>query len=307
MFIEQSIRKDNPFWKYLLGSAIIIGMSFIGQLPLIIAIMTKTMTTGESYPMTQEAVMHFLESNLTLFLLLLSFVFAFAAIVFVVKFFHKQTMLSVTTSRNKVDWGRIGFSFGIWASISIVSTLVYYFLNPDLYIVDFKPLPFAVLVLIAVVLIPFQTSSEEYIFRGYLMQGFGNLAKNKWFPLVMTSLIFGAMHYLNPEVDKIGNLIFVYYIGTGLFLGIITLMDDGMELALGFHAANNLIGALLVTSDWSAFQTYSIFKDMSEPRAGLDIILPVVLIYPLLLLIFSRKYKWSNWKQKLFGSIDTNF
>ena len=307
MFIEQSIRKDNPFWKYLLGSAIIIGMSFIGQLPLIIAIMTKTMTTGESYPMTQEAVMHFLESNLTLFLLLLSFVFAFAAIVFVVKFFHKQTMLSVTTSRNKVDWGRIGFSFGIWSSISIVSTLVYYFLNPELYVVDFKPLPFAVLVLIAVVLIPFQTSSEEYIFRGYLMQGFGNLAKNKWFPLVMTSLIFGAMHYLNPEVDKIGNLIFVYYIGTGLFLGIITLMDDGMELALGFHAANNLIGALLVTSDWSAFQTYSIFKDMSEPRAGLDIILPVVLIYPLLLLIFSRKYKWSNWKQKLFGSIDTNF
>lgn len=307
MFIEQSIRKDNPFWKYLLGSAIIIGMSFIGQLPLIIAIMTKTMTTGESYPMTQEAVMHFLESNLTLFLLLLSFVFAFAAIVFVVKFFHKQTMLSVTTSRDKVDWKRIGFSFGIWSSISIVSTLVYYFLNPELYIVDFKPLPFAILVLIAVVLIPFQTSSEEYIFRGYLMQGFGNLAKNKWFPLVMTSLIFGAMHYLNPEVDKIGNLIFVYYIGTGLFLGIITLMDDGMELALGFHAANNLIGALLVTSDWSALQTYSIFKDMSEPRAGLDIILPVVLIYPLLLLIFSRKYKWSNWKQKLFGSINTNF
>jgi hypothetical protein len=34
---------------------------------------------------------------------------------------------------------------------------------------------------------------------------------------------------------------FVYYIGTGLFLGI-TLMDEGMELALGFHAANNLVG-----------------------------------------------------------------
>jgi hypothetical protein len=34
---------------------------------------------------------------------------------------------------------------------------------------------------------------------------------------------------------------FVYYIGTGLFLGILTLMDEGMELALGFHA-NNLVG-----------------------------------------------------------------
>jgi hypothetical protein len=45
-------------------------------------------------------------------------------------------------------------------------------------------------------------------------------------------------------------------------------MDEGMELALGFHAANNLVG-LLVTSDWSAFQTHSIFKDVSEPEAGL--------------------------------------
>jgi hypothetical protein len=49
-------------------------------------------------------------------------------------------------------------------------------------------------------------------------------------------------------------------------------MDEGMELALGFHAANNLVGALLINSDWSAFQTNSIFKDISEPSAGLDVI-----------------------------------
>jgi membrane protease YdiL (CAAX protease family) len=163
--------------------------------------------------------------------------------------------------------------------------------------------PFAILVVIGVVLIPIQTSSEEYIFRGYLMQGFANLAKNKWFPLLMTSVIFGGMHIFNPEVAKIGYIVLVYYIGTGLLLGIITLMDEGMELALGFHAANNLVGALLVTSDWSAFQTNSIFKDISEPSAGLDVIVPVVLIYPILLFIFSKKYNWTNWKEKLTGNI----
>jgi hypothetical protein len=135
------------------------------------------------------------------------------------------------------------------------------------------------------------------------MQGFANLAKNKWFPLFMTSLIFGGMHWFNPEVTKIGPIVLVYYIGTGLFLGIITLMDEGMELALGFHAANNLIGALLITSDWSAFQTHSIFKDISDPSAGLDVILPVVIIYPILLFIFSKKYNWTNWKEKLTGKI----
>lgn len=135
------------------------------------------------------------------------------------------------------------------------------------------------------------------------MQGFANLAKNKWFPLLMTSVIFGGMHIFNPEVAKIGYIVLVYYIGTGLLLGIITLMDEGMELALGFHAANNLVGALLVTSDWSAFQTNSVFKDISEPSAGLDVIVPVVLIYPILLFIFSKKYNWTNWKEKLTGNI----
>jgi hypothetical protein len=152
-------------------------------------------------------------------------------------------------------------------------------------------------------LIPIQTSTEEYVFRGYLMQGFANLSKNKWFPLLMTSVIFGTMHIFNPEIDKMGNIVLVYYIGTGLFLGIITLMDEGMELALGFHAANNLVTALLVTSDWSALQTNSIFKDISDPSAGLEIIIPVFVIFPLLLLLFSKKYKWSDWKEKLTGDI----
>jgi hypothetical protein len=172
-------------------------------------------------------------------------------------------------------------------------------------VLNFKPVPFAILVVIGVLLIPIQTSTEEYVFRGYLMQGFANLAKNKWFPLLMTSLIFGGVHFWNPEVSKLGNIIFIYYIGTGLFLGVLTLMDEGMELALGFHAANNLVGALLVTSDWSAFQTHSIFKDVSDPQAGFDVILPVVVIYPILLYIFSSKYNWTDWKGKLTGKITT--
>ncbi|MGO4905156.1 CPBP family intramembrane glutamic endopeptidase [Flavobacterium sp. W20_MBD1_R3] len=303
MFIEQGIKPENTFWKYIGGSIIIIFASFLGQIPLLLALVSETFATGKPYPNTNEAIMRFFEPNLTLVFVLISFVFVMGGIVLVVKSLHQQTMLSVTTSRDKVDWNRILFSFLLWAAFTIVSTLLFYYYNPSDFIINFKPIPFAILAVIGIALIPIQTSSEEYIFRGYLMQGFANLAKNKWFPLVMTSLIFGGMHWFNPEVTKIGPIILVYYIGTGLFLGIITLMDEGMELALGFHAANNLVGALLVTSDWSAFQTHSIFKDISDPSAGLDVIVPVVLIYPLLLFIFSTKYNWTNWKEKLTGKI----
>ena len=303
MFIEQGVKTENKFWKYILGSVMIIFASFAGQLPLLIALLYETFVNGKPYPTSNESMMRFFEPNLTLLLILISFVFIMIGIVLVVRYLHKQTMLSVTTSRTKVDWQRVRFSFSIWSVFTVASTLCFYFSNPAEFIFNFKPVPFAILALIGIVLIPIQTSSEEYIFRGYLMQGFANLAKNKWFPLLMTSIIFGGMHIFNPEVSKIGYIVLVYYIGTGLLLGVITLMDEGMELALGFHAANNLVGALLITSDWSAFQTHSIFKDVSDPSAGVDVILPVVIIYPLLLFIFSKKYKWTDWQEKLSGNI----
>ena len=303
MFLEQGVKTKNKFFKYIGGSLLIIFASFLGQMVFVVTLLYNSFVNEKPYPTSNNAVMQYFDSNITLLLIMISFVFTMLAIIFVVRSLHNQTMLSVTTARKKVDWSRIVFSFTIWAGFTVISTLLDYYYNPNDFVFNFKPIPFAILAVIGTLLIPIQTSCEEYIFRGYLMQGFANLAKNKWFPLLMTSLIFGGMHWFNPEVTKIGPVIMVYYIGTGLFLGIITLMDEGMELALGFHAANNLVGALVVTSDWSAFQTHSIFKDISEPSAGLDVIFPVIIIFPLLLFIFSKKYNWSNWKDKLIGEI----
>ncbi len=304
MFLEQGIKPHNKFFLYLIGSVIIIIASFIGQIPLSVAVLYSSFKNKKEIPTDNDGVLKVFEPNLTLFLVMISFAFAFAGVYLVVKYLHNQTLLSVTTSRKKVDWNRILFSFVIWAIFSVLSFWAIYLKDPENFVWNFKLIPFLILVAIGCLLIPIQTSTEEYIFRGYLMQGFANLAKNRWFPLLMTSLIFGSMHVFNPEVAKMGYIIMIYYIGTGLFLGVITLMDEGIELALGFHAANNLAGALLVTSDWTVFQTYSIFKDMSEPSAGLDVILPVVVVYPILLFIFSKKYKWTNWKEKLTGEIN---
>ena len=223
-----------------------------------------------------------------------------------VKFIHQQSIRTLTTSRDKVDWKRIFFSFSLWSLITIGTTLVAYYFQPEDFVINFQLEPFLIFLVLAVILIPLQTSFEEYLFRGYIMQGLGVVTKSRLIPFVTTSVLFGLMHIANPEVEKMGYIILIYYIGTGFFLSILTLMDEGLELALGFHAANNLIGALLITSDWSAFQTHSVFKDVSEPTAGFDIILPIFVVFPILLFIFSKKYQWHSWKQKLAGKlIDT--
>ena len=309
MFLQQAIKSENQFWKYIVGSLIVIMASFIGQMPFLFAFIYKLISDGkkmDAINFDEKSLMATLDKNTTLFLLLFSFAVALVALYFVIKYLHQQNFKSMVTARKKIDWSRVSFAFGLWAIVTAGITAIDYYQNPQDYVLNFQLEPFLILLAIGIVMIPIQTSVEEFIFRGYLMQGFANLSYNKWFPLVMTSFIFGVMHIANPEVQKLGYITMVYYIGTGLFLGILTLMDDGMELSLGFHAANNLVGALLVTADWSAFQTHSVLKDISEPSAGFDIFLPVIIVFPILLLIFSKYYGWTNWKEKLTGNLSKN-
>ncbi len=307
MYIAQAYKYLHDWWRYfVVGLLAVFAATQIGSLPFLGALMVKVMGEGGDMSVLADpnTMMTTLESNLTLFLMLLSFVFGLLGLYLVVKYLHKQPWLSLTTSRKKTDWGRIWFGFGLIAVITIITTLVdYFYFAPDNYILQFDLIPFLILAVIAILLVPLQTSFEEYFFRGYWMQGLGVLTGNRWVPLLVTSLIFGLMHIANPEVEKIGYIIMVYYIGTGLFLGIITLMDEGLELALGFHAGNNLVGALLVTADWTVFQTHSIFKDIAEPAVGFLAIVPVFVFYPILIFIMARKYKWTNWSEKLFGKV----
>lgn len=306
MFIAQAFKAKHEFWRYLVGSLIVFAASTVGQVPFIVVLFIKAIKDGKGlYSISEDTMYSMLDPNLFLFLILLSFAVGFIGLFLAVKYIHQQTMRAIATSRIKLDWKRIWFAFIFWGTISSGLVLLdYFYLSPESYEFNFEPQRFIILCVIAVALVPIQTSLEEYIFRGYLMQGFGMLAKNRWFPLLMTSLIFGLLHIANPEVGKLGYGLLIYYIGTGLFLGILTLMDEGMELALGFHAANNLFTALLVTSDWTAFQTHSILKDVAEPSLEfIDMVLPVFIIFPILLFIFAKVYRWKNWKEKLFGEV----
>ncbi|EDM43970.1 hypothetical protein SCB49_10282 [unidentified eubacterium SCB49] len=306
MYIAQAYKFLHDWWRYfVVGLLVVFTATQVGTLPLIAAIMIKVFGEGgDMTALSDTAIMlSILESNLTFFLMLLSFAVGLLSLYFVVKYIHKQPWLTLTTSRKKTDWGRVWFGFSLIAGFTIISTLIDYNASPENYVFQFDLVPFLILAVIGIVMVPLQTSFEEYFFRGYFMQGIGVLSGNRWLPLLITSFLFGIMHIANPEVEKIGYIIMVYYIGTGLFLGIITLMDEGLELALGFHAGNNLVGALLVTADWTVFQTHSIFKDVAEPTVGFMAIVPVFILYPILIFIMAKKYKWTNWNEKLFGKV----
>lgn len=297
-YIQQAYKGKTELWMFLLTALLISGIFIVN---FILYLITSPEDLQAAYDLMDD-----IPANLNLAINLIPFAFLLILLFVFVKFIHQRSILSLTTARSKIDWSRIAFSFFLIVILTIVSFAISYYGDSSQIELQFDPVKFGILFLISIVLFPFQIGLEEYLFRGYLMQHIGIITKNKWFPLIFTSVLFGVAHSANPEVAEMGFITMVFYIGTGLLLGIMTLMDDGLELALGFHFGNNLLAALLITSDWSALQTDAVFKYTAEEPTNsmLDIVVPVLVFYPIILFIMSKKYKWHSWKNKLLGAVE---
>ena len=298
----EKIRENqgSRFDRYVIGTLIIVFAFFVAQIPHTYAVI-KAVGLEQLGTLDVAGILQALPPNTTLVLMLFPFMLVAVLVLVLIRYLHNISIREFITARDKIDWKRIGFAFTWIVLLNSLFFIISYYTNPSDFQWNFDPQAFAILFVIAIVLVPLQTSAEELFFRGYLMQGLGQVFKQRIFPLLITSLLFGFMHFGNPEIDKLGPLLMVSYVSMGFFFGIITLMDEGLELALGYHAGNNLLISLLVTSDWTAFQTNSLFLDVSTPDVYMLAFmqLPMLLI---LLALFSWKYGWNNWRQRLISS-----
>lgn len=390
MFFKVAKQGENKWWKYIISLFIIVLVwQVLGGAGLLagIAVVLPEGVSMDDAVQVMDTDMNFeklgIESNYGLVLLILTFACGLLGLWISMKLVHKRPFKTLITPFESINYKKIFTAAFLWFALMGVFELFSYFLDPGNYTFHFDGSRFFILVLISILLLPIQTSFEELLMRGYLMQGIGikawqffvflfkisffiggiyflffvfeNLSKDFvsssfldrkmklllfslpmgviyvladkcyrkidseknirktikfWierpiFPLIVTSLIFGSLHMFNPEVKEYGlGIMMVNYIQIGLMLGIITLMDDSLELALGVHAANNIYGATMVTFGASALKTPALFT-MQE----LDIYAMTIaglfgsLIFILLL---SKIYGWSDWS-KLWGKIDISF
>jgi uncharacterized protein len=229
------------------------------------------------------------------------FLIAFWVFVTCVRKFHRKTLTSVLTGYDRFRFRRFWFAFAVWAVLVLITFFVDLLTSPESYTYTFSRDGFsfstvaALLgsVVIMLICVPFQSGFEESFFRGYAMQGLAQAFRNGIIPLLITSVLFGLVHMDNPEVKKYGaGIMLLYYSCFGLFLGAITLLDEGLELALGIHIANNLVSSILVTSDESALKTYSLFTTGSG-NAYIEFVVWIVCAL-ITFLILMRRYRWKN-------------
>lgn len=289
----------NKLWMYVFTILLTIGgyvtFQLVTGIPLITYLIGKGYTETEiiNENLVYNADALGIDKNIVVLLLIGMFVFAFMGFYVGIRFFHGKTLTSVLTGFSKFRYKRFVLGFSIWAVLVVVGVLAEFYLAPENVVIDFDPKGFFISVLIMILFMPIQTGIEELIFRGYLIQGLSQVFKNGIVPLILTTTLFGLAHMTNPEVKQYGWLImFPYYTVFALFLGTLTLLDEGLELAFGIHFANNLVSSIMVSSPHSALKTYSIFQAKTEdPYSELIV---WFIMATITFLILWRTYKWKQ-------------
>jgi uncharacterized protein len=307
--LESSFSGKNAPWRYLLMIlAVLAASNTIGSIPLFVSmgmssVADPTVLTRLSENPNDLTVLG-VSSNTGLLMMLFPFIIALLAFIILVNPLNDRSLKTIINGTDSFRWNRFFISALIWVIISAIYLFISLKADPSNFSLNNKSKTFIPLILISVLLIPFQAAFEEILFRGYLMQGFTVLFRNRLFPLIVTSILFGLMHGMNPEVKAFGFwAMMAQYVLFGLIFGIMTILDDGIEAAIGAHAANNAFLCIMETNDSSALKTNALFVQHNV-YPWFDF-LTMILMGVLIIVVMNKIFKWNKFSE-IFGKVNEN-
>jgi uncharacterized protein len=269
-YLEVARTGKNDWWRYVISfPAILATWLIVGSVPVFFLIAYVQLDENPATDVTASGF-----SGIPLLVEFLvtmsSFIPFILATLLAVRFIHDRPVQTLITGEPRVRWKRIFVGGGIWFAIAALIATVESLLYPGRYVLTFQPGELLVFVIFALILIPIQTSAEEVFFRGYLLQWIGLRLKNKWVLSVLNGLLFFLPHTANPEMAVDSTLVGLGYFAFGFVFTLVTVQDNGLELALGVHAANNLFIALFANYTITALPSPSLFTIQElDPVYGL--------------------------------------
>ncbi|MEU4240919.1 CPBP family intramembrane glutamic endopeptidase [Actinoplanes sp. NPDC026619] len=104
------------------------------------------------------------------------------------------------------------------------------------------PASIAAALAVLLLVVPVQAAAEEYLMRGWLLQGVGAWFRRPWAPILVQALVFAALHGWGTPWG------FADLTAFGLVAGWLTVRTGGLEAAVALHVMNNLFGAGLAAA-----------------------------------------------------------
>ncbi|MEE1131603.1 MAG: CPBP family intramembrane glutamic endopeptidase [Caryophanon sp.] len=175
---------------------------------------------------------------------------AFVALAFLTSWLLKRPWYTVLTSRNRFDFKKIGWAFGVFFIMLAAIQFVDYALHKDAYTLNIDGVgTFILFAILVVLLVPIQTTLEEFIYRGLGVQLVAKFTQQPFIIALVIGGIFGALHFGNPEMNMGALWIGLDYVFAGFFLTYMSVKFNATEYAIGAHAANNIFLYIFMTSD----------------------------------------------------------
>ncbi len=163
-------------------------------------------------------------------------------------------------TRSNQSFGReVRIGAMVMASILLITAVPDLTLNSSSYEWTFNLNSFLPYLLVAAILIPMQTTAEEVFYRGWVQQRLENGRRSIWFVSIANGFLFALPHLANPEVNGELFLAILGYGASGFMFAWVTMRDQSIGIAVGAHAANNILAGLFVTSEDSALPAASLW------------------------------------------------
>jgi uncharacterized protein len=283
-FLDLARQGKNQWWRYLIGVLSVLACwlfssLIVGMIAFLYWLAKVKLPAAEAVGEIQkfEAWLH--KPNLIVYVFLNSqFIPILLTIFAITKWLHQRPVGTLISGGRSLNWQRIFTGFWVWGLLLALIQIPLYLMHPQAYKFTFDPSNWFIFVAIALVLTPLQTSTEEFFFRGYILQGMGLLVRNRVALSVLNGIVFAIPHLSNPEMARNPNLIALTYIGIGIFLAYITLRDQSLDLALGAHTANNLYSFLLVNTADSVMPTNALITNMKPEHPAASLLVLILMI-----------------------------
>ena len=163
------------------------------------------------------------------------------------RFLHREPLAALIGNSRRIAWNGFAKGLAAVALTSLLTEIVIWLLYPGMERGEIG-LSSWLLFLVPILLLAFlQTSSEELLFRGYLLRG---LARRFRSPLVwglLPLLAFTAMHWSASSSAAINASILVSIGAFALVLTLLVHRTGNLGAAFGAHLGNNLFGFLLIS------------------------------------------------------------
>ncbi len=190
----------NEWWRYLLAViTILFAWQIVGSGPSLILILWTMLDGNPATSVTPEATFTGIPVTISFVAFMLASWAFLAGIFLAIRFIHSRKFLSLVTPLRRLDWKRLFQGFVVWFVLAAMAAIVESLLHPGRYVLTLDLGAYIPFVLLAVILLPIQTSAEELFFRGYLLQSLGMRIRNIWILSAISGIVFMLPHLLNPE------------------------------------------------------------------------------------------------------------